>query len=326
MLALREILRGCHDLSGPGTGAPSGSPCAECGAPLATDQAYCVQCGARRGPLPARIAVALVGHRGPRASDRARGDSCRTTNSHPEDEPENIVSAARAGVIGLLVMLAFGVRDRRRVLLRWSRCPRQHDRCRGPAGRPAGRAGRHHASPGRRAAAAVRGQPQHFGGGGGGWRRRWRRRRRRPRRDDRPREPRPGAGDRHRQPERVDEPWHRDHPPGDAAVDRPRVADRPRPAGLSAGLGDERRPSVSGNAAQVRGSSSPITTRSRPRRWPTRSRCSQAKGPTQQTAANCPRTHTSTPARSANSSRCSATAASTRRRPRRCPSSSSPTA
>ena len=45
---------------GPGTGAPSGSPCAECGAPLATDQTYCVQCGARRGPLPARVAVALA--------------------------------------------------------------------------------------------------------------------------------------------------------------------------------------------------------------------------------------------------------------------------
>ena len=45
---------------GPGSDAPSGSPCAECHAPLATDQAYCVYCGARRGPLPARVAVALA--------------------------------------------------------------------------------------------------------------------------------------------------------------------------------------------------------------------------------------------------------------------------
>jgi hypothetical protein len=34
--------------------------CAECDAGLAHDQRYCVQCGARRGPLPPEIA-ALVG-------------------------------------------------------------------------------------------------------------------------------------------------------------------------------------------------------------------------------------------------------------------------
>ena len=44
----------------PGSSGRTGAPCAECGAPLATDQAYCVQCGARRGPLPARVAVALA--------------------------------------------------------------------------------------------------------------------------------------------------------------------------------------------------------------------------------------------------------------------------
>ena len=34
--------------------------CAGCDAPLAHDQRYCVECGARRGPLPAEIA-ALIG-------------------------------------------------------------------------------------------------------------------------------------------------------------------------------------------------------------------------------------------------------------------------
>lgn len=82
--------------------------CAECATPLATDQTYCVHCGARRGPLPARIAVALAD-----IEDHGRPigpeDPPLDDQSQPEDEPENIVSAARTGVIALLVMLAFGV-------------------------------------------------------------------------------------------------------------------------------------------------------------------------------------------------------------------------
>jgi hypothetical protein len=35
----------------PALGEP-GEPCARCGAPLAADQRYCLECGARRGPLP----------------------------------------------------------------------------------------------------------------------------------------------------------------------------------------------------------------------------------------------------------------------------------
>src|ERR1700722_1129590 len=94
--------------SGLDSSLPSGVPCAECGAPLAADQAYCVQCGARHGPLPARIAVALADiedHGRPIAPEEPLLDD----NPHPEDEPQNLVSAARAGVIGLLMMLAFGV-------------------------------------------------------------------------------------------------------------------------------------------------------------------------------------------------------------------------
>src|ERR1700691_3207661 len=91
---------------------PSGEPrttsrCAECATPLATDQAYCVHCGARRGPLPARVAVALAdieNHGRPIASDDPLLD-----DPQPEVEPENIVSAARTGMIAVLVMLAFGV-------------------------------------------------------------------------------------------------------------------------------------------------------------------------------------------------------------------------
>src|ERR1700722_12457280 len=92
---------------------PPGEPrntsrCAECATPLAADQAYCVHCGVRRGPLPARIAVALADiedHGRPIAPD----DPLLEDDSQPKAEPENILPAARIGVIAVLVMLAFGV-------------------------------------------------------------------------------------------------------------------------------------------------------------------------------------------------------------------------
>src|SRR5690349_20713842 len=39
--------------------AEIGRACANCGAPLATDQRYCVSCGTRRGPLPASVQSTL---------------------------------------------------------------------------------------------------------------------------------------------------------------------------------------------------------------------------------------------------------------------------
>jgi hypothetical protein len=94
--------------SGFGTDGRSGAACAECGAALATDQTYCVRCGTRRGPLPPRIAVALAD-----IEDHGRpivpGDPLLNDEPQPKAEPESIVSAARTGVIAVLVMLAFGV-------------------------------------------------------------------------------------------------------------------------------------------------------------------------------------------------------------------------
>ena len=222
------------------------SRCAECAMPLAPDQSYCIVCGARRGPLPARIAVALTD-----IEDHGRPiapDDPDLTEPQPEAEPESLVSAARAGVVGLLIMLAFGV-----VI------------------------GGAFSSGGLGALAntivvAVRPSVQQAaqvvttvsgGGGGGGGRSAGRQRRRgwrwrwgwqwRGCGNDRSDDPGPAPGDRHRQPDADDEPRHRDHPAGDASVDQSRVDDRPRPAGVPAGLGDERRAPVSRNAAQAGG-------------------------------------------------------------------------
>ncbi len=40
-------------------GSPTAATCPACGAPLAADQRYCVECGARRGPLPAIVCEAI---------------------------------------------------------------------------------------------------------------------------------------------------------------------------------------------------------------------------------------------------------------------------
>ncbi len=45
------------DQGGPGIGGPGN--CSECGTPLAGDQRYCLQCGARVGPLPPAVAGSL---------------------------------------------------------------------------------------------------------------------------------------------------------------------------------------------------------------------------------------------------------------------------
>ena len=83
------------------------SRCGECGAPLAADQTYCIVCGARSRPLPARVAVALAdiedhGH-------AMAPDDPVLSDDDSEEEPDDIVSAARGGVIALLAVLAVGV-------------------------------------------------------------------------------------------------------------------------------------------------------------------------------------------------------------------------
>lgn len=83
--------------------------CRECQAPLAHDQRYCVQCGTRRGRLPAHVGGLLGGivERGRRVATPAR----------PDGEPlvpqthwyDSWVQAPRAAAVAVLSMLGFGV-------------------------------------------------------------------------------------------------------------------------------------------------------------------------------------------------------------------------
>jgi phosphoesterase family protein len=90
---------------------PDSSRCAGCAARLAHDQRYCLECGARRGPLPARLAAVIVGI----APSAAVVDSVHDADApEHEDEDEEAarrgwVPAPRATAVAILSMLAFGV-------------------------------------------------------------------------------------------------------------------------------------------------------------------------------------------------------------------------
>jgi hypothetical protein len=76
---------------------PSGEPCAACGAPLAADQRYCVNCGELRGP---RRLDPL---------EHARGRSrARESVTSPPAPPSRLPSPRIAGIATLLV-LGFGI-------------------------------------------------------------------------------------------------------------------------------------------------------------------------------------------------------------------------
>jgi hypothetical protein len=87
------------------------SRCAECADLLAHDQRYCLHCGARRGPLPARIGL-TVGeiHQRGRALP-ATGAELSTPAVAAGDDPrgaDRLVPAARSAAVAILLMIAFG--------------------------------------------------------------------------------------------------------------------------------------------------------------------------------------------------------------------------
>ena len=87
--------------------------CAGCDAPLAHDQRYCVECGARRGPLPAEIA-ALIGaihEQGPEPdlpSGTPLAESLADINRKPPAFGFTM-PGARAAAAAVMAMLGFGV-------------------------------------------------------------------------------------------------------------------------------------------------------------------------------------------------------------------------
>jgi phosphatidylinositol-3-phosphatase len=86
-------------------GAPAPAGCQACGAPQAADQRYCVECGARRGPLPAFVAqlIAAGGSLGPSpagAEEAGSQDAGATVLPMP---------TPRAAAVAVMALLAFGV-------------------------------------------------------------------------------------------------------------------------------------------------------------------------------------------------------------------------
>ena len=85
------------------------SLCAQCSARLAHDQRYCVECGTRRGALPAGVAamVGAIHERGGRAAPPRR--TATSSPSRYSWVPAITMPTPRAAAAGVLAMLAFGV-------------------------------------------------------------------------------------------------------------------------------------------------------------------------------------------------------------------------
>jgi len=83
--------------------------CAECSSPLAHDQRYCVECGARRGSLPRHIS-SLIGGIMEQGRRIPAGGALPATAPAPEPSRFDAwVGAPRAAAVAVLGMLGFGV-------------------------------------------------------------------------------------------------------------------------------------------------------------------------------------------------------------------------
>ena len=88
---------------------PSPGSCAECGSRLAHDQRYCVDCGARRGPLPRHISQVVGGimERGQRVPAGATLETERELAERGRFDAWLV--APRAAAVAVMGMLGFGV-------------------------------------------------------------------------------------------------------------------------------------------------------------------------------------------------------------------------
>jgi phosphatidylinositol-3-phosphatase len=87
--------------------------CAECAARLAHDQRYCVECGARRGPLPADVAqmIGAIHEQGPAAALPA-GAPLADPLAEMDERPPRVefqMPGPRAAAVAVMCMLGFGV-------------------------------------------------------------------------------------------------------------------------------------------------------------------------------------------------------------------------
>jgi phosphatidylinositol-3-phosphatase len=100
--------------SEPNATEPNGTMhCAECDARLAHDQRYCVECGARRGPLRADVAqmIGAIHEQGPAATlpaDAPLADSLAGMDERPP-RAEFRMPGPRAAAVAVMCMLGFGV-------------------------------------------------------------------------------------------------------------------------------------------------------------------------------------------------------------------------
>ncbi|HEY4095764.1 MAG TPA: hypothetical protein VGM33_09650, partial [Baekduia sp.] len=85
------------------------SACAECHAPLATDQRYCLQCGARVGELPWGVAAAIAASAARPAEGVAEPFDEDDDDGGPDWLPSFSAVAPRTAAIAVMALLAFGV-------------------------------------------------------------------------------------------------------------------------------------------------------------------------------------------------------------------------
>jgi phosphatidylinositol-3-phosphatase len=82
--------------------------CAGCGASLRDDQRYCLECGVRRGPLPAAIAGQLTS-----LQERKLEQAPSPPEPEPAEEEKGLLASVmptpRAAAVAVMGMLAFGV-------------------------------------------------------------------------------------------------------------------------------------------------------------------------------------------------------------------------
>jgi phosphatidylinositol-3-phosphatase len=85
-------------------GALAAASCAACGAGLATDQRYCVECGARRGPLPPYVAELIAKRDAPACEPSAAASEEADADGLPLPMP-----TPPAAAVAVMALLAFGV-------------------------------------------------------------------------------------------------------------------------------------------------------------------------------------------------------------------------